>query len=164
MTPKKPVACTHCGKVFLRKNGGREKQCSLECRFWSKVDKKNNCWEWTAALFAKTGYGQFALTSKKPETAHRMSWMLTHGEIPNGLFVLHHCDNRLCCNPSHLFIGTHKDNMVDMSQKGRHVGSRGKRHSEAYRAERSSMVTAAWSLAKAQGSARPRAKHYERTN
>jgi hypothetical protein len=163
MTPKKPISCTYCGKTFLRKNGGREKQCCLECRFWSKVDKNGDCWEWSASFFKATGYGQFALTPTKPETAHRMAWLLTNGKIYDSLFVLHKCDNRKCCNPAHLFLGTPKDNMVDMAQKGRYVGAFGTKHSESSKMLRASDVKMAWALAKAEGYKRPLSIHYERS-
>lgn len=144
MTPKKPIACSVCGTVFLRKNGGREKQCSLSCRFWAKVERTENCWEWRASVFLQTGYGQFALSSTVPVNAHRMAWELHNGPIPVGAYVLHQCDNRRCVRPEHLFLGTQKDNMVDMSMKGRHVGTRGKKWPEERRLARSIAMKAVW--------------------
>jgi hypothetical protein len=81
------------------------------------VNREEDCWEWTASLF-KSGYGKFNLDGKTVK-AHRLSWELTNGEIPGDLFVLHKCDNRKCVRPSHLFLGTKKDNADDMWSKGR---------------------------------------------
>jgi hypothetical protein len=68
--------------------------------------------------------------SRLPLRSHRFAYELEHGPIPDGLFVLHRCDNRKCCNPKHLFIGTQADNMHDMDAKGRRVtpDRRGERH------------------------------------
>lgn len=102
------------------------RQASAEDRFWPKVDKRGPvvtpelgpCWMWIAACFWD-GYGIFgvARTSLK---AHRFSWQLAHGAIPQGLHCLHRCDNRRCVNPAHLFLGTNTDNIRDMVKKGRH--------------------------------------------
>jgi hypothetical protein len=89
-------------------------------RFWSKVDKqgKDECWNWLAPR-TYYGYGQVNYEGR-PHIASRMSWRIHNGEIPSELCVLHHCDNRICVNPDHLFLGTRTDNMVDKCQKGRH--------------------------------------------
>jgi len=86
-------------------------------RFWSKVDKSSDCWEWTASRLP-AGYGRFSV-NRKIITAHRAAYLLSCGAIPNGLHVLHKCDNPPCVNPDHLFLGTAKDNMRDKAAKGR---------------------------------------------
>jgi len=89
-------------------------------RFWVKIvipEDNNQCWIWKAATNSK-GYGVIGLQGKL-KLAHRVSFEIANGEIPEGMLILHQCDNRLCCNPSHLFLGTHLDNMADMVAKGR---------------------------------------------
>lgn len=95
----------------------------VEKRFWSKVDRSGQCWRWTAKRMP-SGYGQFRLSRPKREMvyAHRYSWELTMGAIPEGMRVLHNCpdgDNPSCVNPAHLWLGTQADNMKDMDAKGR---------------------------------------------
>jgi hypothetical protein len=89
---------------------------SINERFWEKVDKKTDdeCWEWQASVDTH-GYGYFY--SDKRIKAHRYSWELHFGAIPEGLYVCHHCDNPPCINPKHLFVGTAQDNLDDANKK-----------------------------------------------
>jgi hypothetical protein len=126
--------CDSCKGSFYpdKKQRSRKKlhgcniYCSKECRyrgipfrledsFWSKVDIVDNdkCWEWQATRF-KNNYGNF-----RGKCAHRMAYKLSHGDIPYKFLILHKCDNPPCCNPDHLFVGTHKDNARDMKEKNR---------------------------------------------
>lgn len=111
--------CLYCQSVINLPKAGQF-YCSDACRFWDKVEKRgpNDCWEWTAAK-DRQGYGHFRYKGDLIN-AHRLVWLFTHGPIPKNLCALHHCDNEGCCNPSHLFLGTHRDNMLDMVKKGRH--------------------------------------------
>lgn len=89
-------------------------------RFWKKVKKASDdeCWVWKASC--RDGYGQVRI-EKVLRSAHRVAYELTYGEIEGDLQVLHECDNRPCCNPKHLFLGTLLDNMKDRNKKGRQV-------------------------------------------
>lgn len=93
---------------------------NLEERFWSKVNilGEDDCWEWQAGLDSQ-GYGAFKYEGKKYDS-NRMTWFIVNGEFPK-LLVCHTCDNRKCCNPKHLFLGTYQDNHDDMVLKGRHA-------------------------------------------
>ena len=102
---------------ILRRSGGVDRR-PIAARFWPKMDKcaEDACWEWSAAK-DNWGYGLFYGDSFT--RAHRMAWVLTNGPIPEGLCVLHACDNPPCCNPAHLWLGTHLDNARDRENKGR---------------------------------------------
>lgn len=99
----------------------------LERRFWSKVSKTDGCWLWLGTI-SKNGYGNFGVGGKN-HGAHRVAYRLTRGAIPDGMYVLHKCDNRACVNPDHLVLGTHEDNVADTVAKGRNI--RGERHPNA---------------------------------
>lgn len=107
---------------------------SLEERFWPKVAIRGRdvCWRWLAATDGH-GYGAIsAQGERRTLQAHRVSYELANGPIPAGLHVLHRCDNPACVNPSHLFLGTHAENMSDMAVKGR-IGRRTKLSPETIR-------------------------------
>lgn len=96
---------------------GRFAAAPLEERFWRRVKKTDGCWEWTGGLLS-SGYGA-CFVGAYSTGAHRVSWELANGPIPDGLWVLHHCDNRPCVRPDHLFLGTVLDNNRDAIAKGR---------------------------------------------
>ncbi len=90
-------------------------------RFWSKVQITDSCWNWIGSQQGN-GYGYLhngTREKRNPIRVHRYSYEIHHGKIPNGLWVLHKCDNRLCVNPEHLFLGDRTDNMRDCAAKGR---------------------------------------------
>jgi len=129
--------CETCGVQFTRAASPASRtyrSCSnacrgklrvepLEDRLWAKIDRRgpDECWLWTGARSAG-GYGNIMITKHPPvyDYAHRVVYRLAHGPIPNGHEVMHSCDVRLCCNPTHLSAGTPHDNVQDMMAKGRH--------------------------------------------
>lgn len=124
------INCEWCRSDF--KAIQRRRFCSQECArlarsgysnpevFWSKtIKRENGCIEWRGP-FAHNGYGRTYLANKKRCAAHRLAWILSVGPIPEGLFVLHKCDNPKCCGVDHLFLGTLQENSDDMMRKGRH--------------------------------------------
>jgi hypothetical protein len=97
--------------------------------FWSLIRRGDGCWPW-AGTPASGGYGRLKWGGRQVR-AHRVAWELTHGPVPPGLVVMHKCDNRLCCNPAHLEVGTQRDNILDMHTKGRWANLKGERHYRA---------------------------------
>lgn len=92
---------------------------SLPARFWAKVNRRGDdeCWEWLASK--NDGYGHMRIDRQHMEKAHRISYRLHHGEIPEGFCVMHKCDNRACVNPKHLSLGSLADNNTDRNAKSR---------------------------------------------
>lgn len=108
-----------------------------EERFWRLVEKSEDCWEWRGYTTPITapgagGYGRFnrylGTYMRRTVMAHRFSYELAYGPIPEGLHVCHRCDNRVCVRPDHLFLGTALDNTRDRDRKGRHRALRGEEH------------------------------------
>lgn len=96
---------------------------SLKERFFKYVVvNADGCWGWSGSRHPQ-GYGMISNRPKysSPRLAHRVSWELHFGDVPSGMLVLHRCDNPVCTNPAHLFIGSQQDNMDDMASKGRKV-------------------------------------------
>lgn len=136
------VICPVCGAPFnttpLRIQAGHGKYCSLPCkrsggllttieeRFWKHVEKTDTCWLWTGTI-TPDGYGR-TRGRLGDRRAHRFSWELHYGPIPDDQIVGHHCDTPRCIRPDHLFIGTPADNIADMVAKGRNNGPRGVTH------------------------------------
>jgi len=88
-------------------------------RFFSNVDVKgpDDCWNWKGGINS-AGYGQcYYFGRYNAAGAHRVSWIITNGEVPSGKLILHKCDNKLCCNPNHLYCGTYKDNQNDIVER-----------------------------------------------
>lgn len=120
--------CARCGHPFFVDRRSRQRYCK-PCRFWSRVDASGGsdaCWPWTGVT-VESGYGHVRWDGAQLRT-HRLAWVLTHGAIPDGLLVLHTCEarypvgdtgHRRCCNPAHLKLGTHQDNMDDLVRSGR---------------------------------------------
>ena len=138
------LTCSHCDKPRFKRDlctlhyqrwqkyrdpsvNRSNRGVPAEDRFWAKVDKSGDCWLWTGAIFAGNGYGQFSPAHHVNVAAHRFSWELHNGPIPDGLLVCHHCDTPLCVRLDHLFLGTASDNMQDMIRKGRQNNVRAKR-------------------------------------
>jgi hypothetical protein len=123
-------------------------------RFWEKVDRHgpDECWPWIAARFAGKDYGAFRVGGQQ-RRAHRVAYELTHGPIASHQLVCHSCDNPCCCNPSHLWLGSHADNHADRNRKERQA-----------KGERSGMRLHPWKLSPQQADEirRLRGQEYQR--
>lgn len=102
-------------------------------RFEMKYIPEPNCgcWLWIGAVAPPRNYGKmwfYGEQGRRCIAAHRISYEIFVGKIPDGMWVLHRCDNPRCVNPEHLFLGTHSDNMNDMYSKGRGLNRKGERH------------------------------------
>lgn len=117
------------------KSGWPKPKPTLEERFWAKVEKTEACWLWTSTVVSEAfPYGQISDAykgKKRTRLAHRLSYEMHYGAIPDDLKVLHSCDNPRCVNPIHLWLGTSLDNARDCVQKQRHVALRGAEHANA---------------------------------
>lgn len=141
-----PRECKNCGVTFSptiqlvrgRQGSGGE-FCSNGCamkfvnrakketriaadveRFWLNVNITDGCWEWIGSL-SESGYGTTFSFGNGKDRPHRISYRMIHGPIPDGMCVCHKCDNRKCCKPDHLFLGSIRDNNEDMKNKNRHA-------------------------------------------
>lgn len=130
-------ACAHPPANYVCQCGGRKDRRAKRCRscqmgvslppdlmadkrarFWAYVQPSTGCWQWNGPMREQDGYGFFTLGGRRL-SAHRVSWELHHGSIPDGFYICHHCDNPPCVRPDHLFLGTVRDNVDDMIAKGR---------------------------------------------
>lgn len=105
----------------IKKGVIRGRGMSVEQRFWEKVNKdgKNGCWEWLGGVAVAGGYGMFNEGNSKVIKAHRFSFRLAHGSLPETGMICHHCDNPICVNPEHLYAGNAATNAIDKSVRKR---------------------------------------------
>lgn len=141
--------CAQCDAEFMPKES-RQRFCTHACyarqlacrrsaseRFWSSVDQSAGdgaCWPWTRGR-GSFGYGHFWLNGRAIG-AHVVAYEWCVGQVPPGLWVLHHCDNPPCCNPKHLYAGSAADNSRDRSERGRVKSATGERNGASTKPER----------------------------
>lgn len=127
---KKDRKCAYCKNPFTPT--GKAKECSVMCKLKNNIEVVNECWNWKKKINID-GYGEICTGNGKMQRVHRLTYTIYKGEIPKGMQVNHSCDNRKCCNPDHLWIGTQKENIQDASSKGRMFRPFGRKHSEETR-------------------------------
>lgn len=145
LTERIACTCRTCGALFTilpsQFRQGKGGYCTPDCRmagrtitperFWASLDRSGECWLWTGKAHLRFGYGVLTY-QKRHIPAHRFAWELTHGPIPAGMKVMHTvCDNPPCCRPGHLKLGTNRDNLKEMWQKGRGVLAKYRKLSDA---------------------------------
>jgi hypothetical protein len=152
-SPMPPIlrVCKSCGvdftisaaiaRFYEKKGLNRGVFCSLKCKGVARLgvinqsvidansipEPNSGCWLWLGAKHQKFGYGKIGYDNRKYQAAHRASYSVFNGEIPDGMLVRHKCDNPYCVNPDHLEVGTDADNMADMVRRGRSLKG-GKNH------------------------------------
>lgn len=107
------IRCAQCKYAYVRRRYER----LFKSRFFSQIMKTPTCWLWKHPSH-KFGYGWF-YTRNGAILSHRLSYQIHNGDIPNGMHVLHKCDNPPCVNPKHLYVGTNQDNGLDKTNKNR---------------------------------------------
>jgi hypothetical protein len=113
----------HKNRSALSQAARREKaQSTFADRFWRRVVKGDDCWEWTGSKDTN-GYGRvYSPFTRTHRRTSRVAYELAIGPVPEGLEIRHKCDNRPCCRPEHLQVGTHAENIADKAGKGRRAG------------------------------------------
>lgn len=107
--------------------GNHELHPVLVAAFWRRVRPDGDCWRWIGNVHPQTGYGAYSFRGKGYR-AHRLSLMIHGVAVPDHLDACHHCDNRWCVNPNHLYVGTRRQNMADCTARGRHNKPVGEKH------------------------------------
>ncbi len=124
--------CKYCFSKFEKK--ANEKECSTKCRLLNRIIIKNNCWIWCGAFNPKNGYGLLR-DGEKTKLTHRLSYEIFKGKIEKGKYICHSCDNKLCINPDHLWIGSQSENIQDALNKKRWNPPRGESNGKSLLSE-----------------------------
>ncbi len=144
MAKKYDAPIRFCSVKCIRYTGNKDRLINKNNGFWKVatddekkqriidsfnlfVVKKEGCWGWSKSL-DRSGYTRISVGTRKIILGHRASWLIHKGDIPDGIFVCHSCDNPGCTNPDHLFLGSPKDNTADCLKKGRRKSAYGENH------------------------------------